>query len=142
MIDMDEPTFIENQTLLPAQFFPSRPDAARMEPLRRLALAVLMDAVHVFQTNFGARTRAGMHQFYEAREWLLGAPGQGPFSFQNVCYLVNIDPLHLRRSLRRWQAMKRAGQPCRALTRRSSVIATGEIKPRRPRRSVARANQA
>ena len=121
MIDMGEQTIFENQTLLPAQFYPSRPDAARMEPLKKLALGVLTDAVHVFQTNFGARTTKGIRQFNEAREWLLGPPGRGPFSFENVYYLVEMDPSWLRNSLRRWQAMKRAGQSCRALAHRSPV---------------------
>jgi hypothetical protein len=134
MIDSGEQTIFENQNLLPVQFFPSRPDAARMEPLKKLAFAVLMDAVHVFQTNFGARTTKGIRQFNEAREWLLGAPGHGPFSFENVCYLVEMDPLWLRNSLRRWQAMKRAGQPCRALARRSPVNHLGALQVRRPRR--------
>jgi hypothetical protein len=136
MIDMGEQPLFENQNLLPAQFFPTRPDAARMEPLKKLAFAVLMDAVHVFQTNFGVRTVHGIRQFNEAREWLLGPPGHGPFSFENVCYLVEMDPLWLRSSLARWQALKRAGQPCRSLARRSPVNHLGALQVRRPRRRL------
>jgi hypothetical protein len=132
-----EQTILENQNILPAQFFPGRPDAARIEPLRRLALAVLMDAVRVFQNNFGARTLNGRRQFNEAREWLLGAPGHGPFSFENVCYITNIDAGRLRRSLRGWQALKRAGQPCRTLARRSPVTRLGALHPRRSDRPSA-----
>jgi hypothetical protein len=132
-MDSGEQTILENQSILPAQFFPNRPDAARMEPLRRLALAVLMDAVHVFQNNFGARNTCGMRQFNEAREWLLGAPGHGPFAFENVCYLTDIDPLRLRKSLHRWLSMKRTGQPCRSLARRSPVLRQGALHLRRPR---------
>lgn len=134
MIDSAEHAIFENQNVLPAQFFPSRPDAARMEPLEKLASAVLMDALHVFQTNFGARTTKGIRHFNEAREWLLGPPGNGPFSFENVCYLVEMHPLWLRNWLRRWQSMKRAGQPCRAMARRSPVNHSSALQLRRPRR--------
>jgi hypothetical protein len=136
-MDAVEQTILQNQNILPAQFFNHSPDAARMEPLRRLALAVLMDAVRVFQNQFGARTLNGRRQFNEAREWLLGAPGQGPFSFENVCYITNIDAVHLRKSLRGWQTMKRAGQPCRSLARRSPVTRQGALRvPRSKRRSA------
>jgi hypothetical protein len=134
MIDSGEHTMFESQNLLPAQFYPSCPDAARIEPLKKLAFAVLTDAVRVFQTNFGARTTRGIRQFDEAREWLLGPAGHGPFSFENVCYLVEMDPLWLRNLLRRWQAMKRAGQPYRALAQRSPVNHLRTLQLRRPRR--------
>jgi hypothetical protein len=137
VIDSGEQSILENQSILPAQFFPSRPDAARMEPLKRLALAVLMDAVHVFQNNFGARTTTGKRQFHEAREWLLGAPGHGPFAFENVCYLSGIDPSRLRKSLYGWLTLKRAGQPCRSLSRRSPVLRRGALHLRRPRRRTS-----
>jgi hypothetical protein len=136
MIDIGESTIFENQNLLPAQFFPSRPDAARMEPLKKLAFAVLLDAVHVFQSDFGARTVRRIRQFNEARDWLFGPRGQGPFSYENVCYIAEIDPLRLRTSLRRWQAMKRAGEPCRTLARRSPVNHLGALQPRGPRRRL------
>ncbi|HKD67274.1 MAG TPA: hypothetical protein VKB84_10575 [Candidatus Binataceae bacterium] len=141
MSELGEQAIFENQNILPAQFFPSRPDNARMEPLKRLAFAVLLDAVHVFQSNFGALRTSRRREFNEAREWLLGAPGQGPFSFENVCYLVDIDPSQLRNWLLTWQANKRAGVPCRMLTRRSPVNRPNPLRPRalRRRRNLASA---
>lgn len=127
-----------DQIILPAQFFPGHADHARIEPLRRLAFAVLTDAIHCFQSNFGARKPRGIRQFGEAREWLLGPPGDGPFSFENVCYLVDVDAARLRQVLRLWQERKRAGLPCRALVRRSPVNRTGSLQPRRPRARRAR----
>ena len=125
------------KNILLAQFFSGRSDGARMEPLRRLAFAVLVDTVQVFQNNFGARRCNRRRQFDDvAQEWLLGPQGHGPFSFENVCYLVDLDPSRLRRSLWRWQAMKRAGQPCQAFAQRSPVFnRMGSLRPR-PRRRV------
>ncbi len=134
-----EPIILEYHSIVPAQFFPRRRDAPRMDPLRRLALAVLVDAVHVFQTNFGALRPSRRREFNEAREWLLGPAGHGPFAFENVCFLLDVDPPRLRTWLGLWQTEKRAGQPCRVLARRSPVHRTHSIRPRPPRRSLERA---
>jgi hypothetical protein len=67
-----------------------------------------------------------------------GPAGPWPFSFENVCYPVEMDPSWLRNSRRRWQAMKRAGQSCRALAQRSPVnhlALTEAVEIRRYRRS-------
>src|SRR5580700_1504836 len=132
MNEMAEPIIDESQGILPAQFFPRRRDDARMDPFRRLALAVLVDAVHVFQTNFDALRPSRRREFNEAREWLLGPPGRGPFAFANVCFLLDIDPSRLRNWLGRWQAVKRAGRPYRVLARRSPVHRARSISPPPP----------
>ena len=126
-----------NQNILPAQFFRGRRDGGRTEPLRRLAFAVLVDAVHVFQLNFGTTPAGRKRQFNEARDWLLGRPGHGPFCFENVCYVLDIDPSGLRRWLWRWQAMKRAGQPCETLARPSPVNRIQSSRPCPPRRRAS-----
>jgi hypothetical protein len=130
MNNVAEQTIFENQNILPAQYFSDRPGVAPMEPLRRLAFAVLMDAVQVFQTNFGAPPSNRRLEFNEAQEWLLGTQGHGPFSFENVCFMLDVDPLRLRSKLRLWRAMKRAGQPCRSIAQRSRVIPIGSLRLR------------
>jgi hypothetical protein len=120
MSDLHEESIFENQNILPVQFFSDRLNRAGMEPLRRLACAVLMDAVRVFQTTFCTPQPNRRRDFNEAHEWLFGSVGHGPFSFENVCYLLDVEPSRLRISIRRWQAMKREGQPW-AFGRRSRV---------------------
>jgi hypothetical protein len=129
MNDVTEQTIFENLNILPAQFFSDRPGLARMEPLRRLACAVLMDAVRVFQNTFGTLRPSRRRHFNEAQEWLFGPEDHGPFSFENVCYLLDVEPSRLRISIRRWQAMKLAGQPCRAVARRARVDRTSSLRP-------------
>jgi hypothetical protein len=48
----------------------------------------------------------------------------------------------LRTWLRRWQAMKRAGRPCRVLARRSPVNRMRTLRPPRARRGLKRAYEA
>ena len=112
---LNEAIFLDNHNILPAHFFPSRRGSAETEPLRRLALALLLDALHIFQADFDATSRRRKRDFDEAREWLLGEPGSGPFALDNVCFLLDIDPSRLRSWLGRWQSMKHAGRPCRIL---------------------------
>jgi hypothetical protein len=136
MSDLMEAITFENQNILPAQFFPRRRESAEIDPLRRLAMAVLLDAVHVFQTNFSATSIRRRREFDEAREWLLGAPGEGPFALENVCFLVDIDPSGLRKWLNQWQAARRAGAECRVLRRRSAIRRFGPLRNRAPRRKT------
>jgi hypothetical protein len=138
MDNFTEETALENQNILPVQFFPRRRDSARMDPIRRLAMAVLVDAVHVFQVNLGATSHRRRRDFDEAREWLLGAPGGGPFALDNVCFLLDIDQSQLSKWLRSWEAMKRAGRPCAVLGRRTGIRMTGPISPRSRRQAVER----
>src|SRR5713101_9065514 len=121
MSDVLEEAILENQNILPVQFFSDRSNGARMEPLRRLACAVLIDAVRVFQTAFGTPRPDRRRQFDEAQEWLFSLVDHGPLCFENVCYLLDVEPSRLRISLRLWLAMKREGQPCPAFGRRSRV---------------------
>lgn len=142
MDQLAEDVILENHNILPAQFFPRRRGMAEVEPHRRLALAVLLDAVHIFQANFDAINRRSRRDFDEAREWLFGAPGHGPFALENVCFLLDIDPSHLRRWLERWQVMKRAGRPCRVLRRGAVIRLNNPIRPQSPRRNLKRSREA
>jgi hypothetical protein len=130
MNDVAEQTIADGQDILPTQFYSDRPGLAPMEPLRRLAFAVLMDAVQVFQTNFGAPPSNRRLEFNEAQEWLFGPQGDGPFSFENVCFMLDVDASRLRSKLRLWRAMKRAGQPYRSFAQRSRVIPIGALRLR------------
>ena len=121
------------QIILPAQFFSRRTDQAEMEPFQRLAFAVLIDAVQCFQRNFSAKQHHKRLEFLEAKGWLFGKT-EGPFSFENVCYLVDTDPRWVRRTLRQWQQMKVAGlAPLRSI-RRSPVARRSSVLPHRSKK--------
>jgi hypothetical protein len=91
MRDMAEQVISNDWNILSSQFFSGRPDRVRIGPLRRVACAVLADAIRVFQTDIDAPQSNRRHQIVEAQEWLLGPQGDGPFSFENVCYLLDMD---------------------------------------------------
>ena len=65
--------------ILPAQYYPSRRSNAEMEPERRLAFAVLTDAIRCFQLNLGAAIWSKMGEFAEAESWTSRLRTMGPF---------------------------------------------------------------
>lgn len=108
---LEDRTLFESSDILPVQFFSSRRINPDMEPERRLAFAILADAVRCFQLNMRAQSRTKVREFTAARSWLFQTEDNGPFSFDSICYLLDIHPDGLRQGLRRWRALKLAGAP-------------------------------
>lgn len=74
-----------------------------VEPEEKLLFALLNDAVYCFQHHFGARSRAGMKLFFAAEQWLMQSDDDWPFSFENVCQHLGIEPSLLRGALKHWR---------------------------------------
>ncbi len=91
-----------------------------MEPVIRLMGGILIDAVRCFQRNFEALDLNRRLEFREAKFWIFDHEGNGPFSFQNVCESLEIDPSGLRNWIVRWQKDRHPGSKRRVI-RRSPV---------------------
>ena len=102
-------SLFEPGSILASQFFYGRKKNEAMEPLKRLMLAVLADAVRCYQTGFDTRATSRRRAFLQAKQWLFGARADGPFSFENVCYVLDITPDYLRQMLRNWRAGRLGG---------------------------------
>lgn len=120
--------------VMPAQFYPARRGAASVEPIMRLMAGILIDAVRCFQRNFEARSSDRRQEFREAQFWIFDDKGKGPFSFQNVCDSLEIDPRGLREWIIRWQKDRRSGEKQRMI-RRSPVNIAGRIPARHAARN-------
>jgi hypothetical protein len=118
---LEDKTLFLSSDILPIQFFSSRRINPDMEPERRLALAVLADAVRCFQLNMAAQSAIKVREFTEAKTWLFQTEDKGPFSFDSICYLLDIHADGLRKGLRRWRSLKLAGAPSRPLIRHTPV---------------------
>jgi hypothetical protein len=118
----------EPESILPSQFFDGRKKNEGVEPLKRLMLAVLANAVRCYQTGFDARATSRRRAFLEAQQWLFDARAHGPFSFENVCCVLDITPDYLRQMLRNRRA-GRLGGACVPLVRRSPVILVKQGTP-------------
>ncbi len=68
----------QSGSILPSQFFDGQKKKEAVEPLKRLMLAVLADAVRCYQTGFDTRATSRRRAFLEAKQWLFGARSGWP----------------------------------------------------------------
>jgi len=88
-----------SDVVLPSQFFGAMGSGGPCSE-RRLMLAVLVDAINILQRwNPISRARKS-RTFVDAAQWVLMRRTNYPFSFDNVCDALNIDPEMLRQRLR------------------------------------------
>ena len=88
--------------VLPLQFHGDRRGTAMTEPLRRLMVAVLVDAIRCFRGNVGAPQPAKRREFVEVQSWIFSDKDNGLFSFGAVCEALEVDPKAIRKRLMHW----------------------------------------
>ncbi|RMD83007.1 MAG: hypothetical protein D6815_07735 [Candidatus Dadabacteria bacterium] len=76
------------------------PDRAA-NPRNRLMLAVLEEALATFRRGLGAKKAEQRRLFYEVDRWIASDDTDWPFSFENICGCLGIDPDYIRRGLRK-----------------------------------------
>jgi hypothetical protein len=107
---------LSEHIILPSQFYDGRGyriDA--IEPIRRLMLAMLRDALVCIANRPGTGGFATHKAAREALAWIEDTNDREIFSFNSICDSLGINPDALRKSLADWQ---RSG---RRLARRSPV---------------------
>src|SRR3989338_2740278 len=87
--------------VLPAQYSGRRGNPKI--PELHLVLMILQDAVDCFQKYLFASTAEKRREFDDAERWILSNDREWPFSFNNVCNLLNINPDYLREGLIKWK---------------------------------------
>jgi hypothetical protein len=99
------------QIIPPSQIYASGHDIEATEPIRRLMLAMLRDALECIAGRAGGTGNPAR----EALDWIEDTNDREIFSFYSVCDSLKINPEAVRESLRDWV---RSG---RRLERRSPV---------------------
>jgi hypothetical protein len=94
---------LEPDIILPAQVG-GYLDAARLQPEKRLQLAVLEDAVTTFHRCVGNRGARAVRLLAEVEAWFSSEATDSPFAFVTICDGLDLDPGYIRRGLRRWRA--------------------------------------
>src|SRR5271155_2595871 len=101
--------------LLPSQHFNAR--TKHLDPEKHLMLAVLTDAVRCFRLGSACGQGPRRRLFADAEWWLFRAEGNGPFSVENVCDALEIDPRRLRRGVLDRRDRELAGEASRMIRR-------------------------
>lgn len=94
--------------MLPAQYFTLLRKQAPQGPEYGLVIAMLQDAIECFQKYRFSTDENGRALFEDAREWVESEDRKWPFSFENVCGILNLDADYVRRGLAEWAEMQDA----------------------------------
>jgi hypothetical protein len=100
------PLSFEPDILLAAQYSDRFQRQARLDPEKRLMLAVLEDVVFCFQKYILSRKPRGRALFREAEDWILDEENDYIYSFWNSCEVLGLDSHYLRSGLLRWKEIK------------------------------------
>ena len=89
----------EPDALMPEQFFASLGKDAGAANERSLMLAILRDAVECYQKYALARDPQGEDLHRDASEWIFSNDREWPFSFENICDVLNVSSQYVRAGL-------------------------------------------
>ena len=96
--------FVGLHQILPSQYFDVS-GGHRLTAEQRLMLALLADAINVFQQGAVSRATRKRLLYIDAERWIMMAAQPGPhaFSFDTVCEALGINAAVLRRRLISWK---------------------------------------
>jgi hypothetical protein len=92
--------------VLPEQFFEGARRDSYISGEKALMLAVLEDGIRCFQEHLRNPRSNPRLLSREAEEWIRAIDYDWPFSFNNVCETLGIDPSALRAALLTWKAKR------------------------------------
>lgn len=110
------------------QLFRQKSDFAAEE---KLLFAVLTDAIECFQKYLGANAPRRRKLFTEAEAWISRRDRSWPYSFENICEALSIDPNYLRLGLMQWRidhdAQKNTGRCVRKTLRYQHTVKENRV---------------
>ena len=94
--------------VLPEQFFEGARRDSYISGEKALMLAVLEDGIRCFQEHLRNPRSNPRLLSQQAEQWIRAVDYEWPFSFQNVCETLGINPESLRGALLGWKAKRLA----------------------------------
>ena len=89
----------EGDVIAPDQYLEIFSRSNNLEPEQELMLAILADAIECILKYCDEPVPMRAKLFHEAQEWIFAQDDREPFSFLNVCEILNFDPSYLRRGV-------------------------------------------
>jgi hypothetical protein len=80
---------------------PAAVETGPSTPSKRLALAILQDAILAIQRGVNSSSVQDRRDFHDVERWIDNAAVDWPFSFENVCATLGLDADYVRSGLRR-----------------------------------------
>jgi hypothetical protein len=107
-------TVVGLHQILPSQYF-DLSGGHRLTAEQRLMLALLADAINVYQQGVVSRATRKRLLYIDAERWIMASrPGPHAFSFETVCEALGLNPAVLRRRLVAWKHQVRRDAEVRA----------------------------
>ncbi len=101
--DLAVERFIGLNQILPSQYYDVS-GGHRLTGEQRLMLALLADAINVYQQGVLSRNTRKRMLFIDAERWIMAAAiSRHAFSFDTVCEALGINSLVLRRRMLTWK---------------------------------------
>src|SRR5882672_6613470 len=102
--DLAVERFVGLNQILPCQYFDVS-GGHRLTGEQRLMLAMLADAINVYQQGVMSRSTRKRMLYVDAERWIMASPNaqQQAFSFESVCDALEINPSVLRRRMVLWK---------------------------------------
>ena len=126
LTELFEPDFV-----LPEQIIEGYRNDSYLSGEKALMLAVLEDAIRCFQEHFRNPRYNPRLLSIEAEDWIRTDDWDWPFSFNNVCENLCIDPEALRLSLLNWKAKKLASSGAETPTPTESKVYRLHLRTKR-----------
>jgi len=101
------------ESILPAQVYDRPFGGARLQPEKRLQVAVLADAVLTFHRWAGNERARAQRLFAEIEAWFASDDADTPFTFIGICDSLKFNPTYIRRGLREWRTQLDERRPFR-----------------------------
>ena len=98
------------EIVLPEQIINGYRNDSYLSGEKALMLAVLEDGIRCFQEHLRNPRLNPRLLSEQAEEWISAEDWDWPFSFNNVCETLGLDPEALRSALLRWKAKLTANQ--------------------------------
>jgi hypothetical protein len=124
--------------VLPSQYFALTGARYSLSSEQRLMLAVLVDAINIINGGRGNGSARKRGLYGEAHDWVFTSGNGRPFSFENVCDGLGLEPEMLRRRL---SDMNNRGTPFRLRLKesgRAHNVTVNRVR-HRPRKARRRA---
>src|SRR2546427_11034623 len=121
--------------VLPAQLAAAPLGGARIQPEKRLQVAVLADAVVSFRRWADVDEPRARRLFAEVEAWFASDDAAGPFAFVTICQSLGFDPAYIPSYLRRSYATVSVREVRRGATvsRHTIVLQRPSLDTRLPR---------
>jgi hypothetical protein len=120
----------ESDVIAPEQFLEVFSRSRNLEPEQELMLAILTDAIECVLKYLNEPIPARAKLFGEAHDWLFDQDEREPFSFINVCEILNFDASYLRRGIMAKMQGRLIAQPLPADERSGRLKDIGAMKAR------------